>query len=89
MSFCAQIAKKAEKMSETPLAVQFARFLLGALLMTFGSWLLTLAGIGLMLWSGRTLYTLAAAAACCLVSVHRAEARGEKTEPCINFAALV
>jgi hypothetical protein len=89
MFVCAHFEKKAEKESDTPLAVPFAWFLLGALLLSFNTWLLTLTGIGLMLWSGRSLYFRARMAFCCMKAVRRAEERGETMEPCFRLSALV
>jgi hypothetical protein len=89
MFVCAHYENRTAEVNETPLAVPFAWFMLGALLLTFDGWLLTLAGLLLMLRSGKSLYIRARLALCCLKAARRAEARGEKYEPCVGFEALV
>ena len=89
MFVCAHDENTAAEVSETPLAVPFAWFLLGALLLSFDGWLLTLTGLVLMVRSGKSLYLRARMAACCLKAARRAYAHVEKAEPCLGFEALV
>ena len=56
MFVCAHYENKAAEVNETPLAVPVAWFLLGALLLSFDSWLLTLTAFAMLFISGKALY---------------------------------
>lgn len=88
MFVCAHYEKKAAEVNETPLAVPVAWFLLGALLLSFETWLLTLAALVILFKSGRNLYFRARMAACCMKEYRRAKERGENREPCFSISAL-
>ncbi|MGD8557766.1 MAG: hypothetical protein PVH32_08470 [Chromatiales bacterium] len=89
MFACAQNEEKAVKLRSTPLAVQVAWFLLGALLLSFDICILTITAAGLLFWSGRQLYQRLRIAMCCLKSRSSAMQRGENAKPCFSFDALV
>ena len=55
MLACAQNEEKAVKLRSTPLAVQVAWFLLGALLLSFDICILTITAAGMLFWNGRQL----------------------------------
>ncbi len=86
---CAHDEQKAAKARATPLAVQSAWFLLGALLLSFDICILTITAAGLLFWNGRQLYQRMQATACCLKSRRSAMQRGENARPCFSSDALV
>lgn len=86
---CAHDEQKATKVRATPLAVQSAWFLLGALLLSFDICILTITAAGLLFWSGRQLYQRLQMTMCCLKSRRSNERRGENARPCFSSDALV
>ena len=88
MFVCAHYEKKAAEVNETPLAVPVAWFLLGALLLSFDVWLLTLAALFILYKSGKSLYFRARMTACCMKEYRRARARGELREPCFSINTI-
>jgi hypothetical protein len=89
MFVCAHDEEKTVKARATPLAVQVAWFLLGALLLSFDICILTITAAGLLFWNGRLLYQRLQMTMCCLKSRRNAMQRGENTEPCFSSDALV
>ena len=84
MFVCAHYEEVARKMRKIPLAVHVGWFMLGGLLLGFDYWLLTLVGIGLLLWSGHKLVFRSRIALCCLKKRRRAIERGETPSPCFD-----
>ena len=84
MSVCAHYEEVARKVRQIPLAVPVAWFLLGTLLLSFNVLLLTLAGIGLLLWSGKNLVFRSRLTLCCLKKRRKALERGERPAPCFE-----
>ena len=77
MFVCTHYEEVSRKVSNIPLAVTFAKFMLGLLLLGFNYWPLTVAGILLMLWSGKNLAVRAGILMCCLRKQKLARERGE------------
>jgi hypothetical protein len=84
MFVCAHYEEVAKKVRQIPLAVPVAWFLLGGLLLTFNFWLLTLTGVGLLMWSGKNLVFRSRLALCCLKKRRRAMEQGEIPAKCFE-----
>lgn len=84
MPVCAHYEEDARKVRQIPLAVPVAWFMLGILLLSFNALLLTLIGIGLLLWSGKNLLFRSQIALCCLKKRRKAIERGENPSPCFE-----
>ena len=84
MFVCAHYEEVAKKVRQIPLAVPVAWLLLGGLLLSFTFWLLTLIGVGLLLWSGRNLVFRTRLGLCCLKKRRKAMERGEAPAKCFE-----